>query len=259
MPRVRVKRSKHWCFALTNRKEGPVLTNIQMQLVSYMITGKEILENGFHDIRGYVEFKFRLTLSQVKRMFPWAELGIKEGTSLETIRFCKKEVIFNEYGIVPNTVREAKIERWEKLIFQQRPLVPQKLEQSDNVWIVAPSGYGKTTYVWCTYPEAYEKMPDKMWTSYRNEDTIIIDDWNTEDRESMRNYIKRWASVFPFVAFRKGGGSRYIRPKKIVVTTTLSIEDSFKDNSVVEDLKTKFVVLNLTHWEVRHFYIELNK
>lgn len=271
---------RHWCFTINNPTADDNISKEKFEHISYLIAGKEVGEDGTPHLQGYVCFINRKRLTTVKKFFPRAHLEVKKGTVKQALTYCKKDGDWEEWGVVPVTQKEATQNRWDNArklaeegnfeeipsdmwirylhsfmrIRQEKQRPPPKLKAKHNVWIVAPSGHGKSTYAWEEYPEAYDKMPNKWWLAYHNEDTIILDDWGPEQCKYMAYYMKRWADVFPFMAETKGGG-RFIRPKKFVVTSQYMIEECFDDPKVVEAIQNRFDVLALEHWRRRskHF------
>ena len=97
---------------------------------------------------------------------------------------------------------------------------PAELEGLDNMWIMGPSGTGKSYFVHRTFPGAYKKDFNRWWDNFEVDNdahqTVILDDLHFKWAEKER--LKNWADVYPFMAEFKGG-SMMIRPKRIVVTS----------------------------------------
>ncbi len=183
---------------------------------------------------------------------------------------------FSEYGEVPLTDGEATQEKWNewyesakagdmeaiprkmliryypafKRIAQDNPEKPEDLTSLDNMWVVAPTGYGKSKYVREKYPDYYDKAPNKWFVGYKGEETILLDDMGPEQCKYLAWYIKRWADLYSYPMETKGGGCQ-IRPKRLVVTSQYKIEDCFEDYKVVEAVERRFTVIELRHWRVR--------
>ncbi len=276
MPRIQQGRmSKHWVFTINNYTDVDYVRN--HHTVNYIIHGREVGTDGTKHLQGYVFFKNRKRLTAVKKLFPRAHLEIKRGTAQEAIDYCKKDGDFDQEGTPPvNDLPGNTGERWQLAcdlaeqgkfdeiprdlwiryihaflrIRQLKASTPDKLATINNLWIVAPSGYGKSTYAWNKFPEAYDKMPNKWWIAYKDEKVVILDDWSPKECEYMSYYLKRWADAFPFMAETKGSG-RFIRPVKFVVTSQYNIDECFDDWRVIEAIKNRFNVLELTKWEER--------
>ncbi len=285
MPRTNLVRrtamSRHWCFTLNNPKSNEVLFDPNVH--AYLIGGKEICPTtGTPHIQGYVVFNYRKRLSGVKKWLPRAhwEIKVKKSTPQQCRVYCMKDKEFIEYGELPKTAGQAARQRcqqmWDaayqnakrqdlesipkcmliryyhafKRIAQDNPVIPADLPEKLNLWIVAPTGYGKSTYARDKYPDFYDKAPNKWWIGYRNQPAIICDDFGPKQCEFLGWYMKRWADVFPFPMETKGGG-RMIRPEHIVVTSQYTIGECFFDVLTREAIENRFKVLELERWQTR--------
>ncbi len=272
-PRQPRPKSKHWVFTINNptEEDAPDLTKI-----SYIISGREVGEEGTEHMQGYVCFNNRLPLTAVKKLMPRAHLEIKRGTVKEAIDYCKKDGDWKEWGTRPKTKEEGTTERWTnaiiaakegnyddippdmlvryyhsfKRIHQDNPVKPDDLDEKANEWIVVPSGYGKSTYARKKYPDYFDKAPNKWFIGYKGEGTLLLDDFSPKQCEHLDWLIKRWADVFSFPAETKGGGYQ-IRPEHIVITSQYEIYQCFEDPLVVEAIQNRFHVTQLTRWQDR--------
>lgn len=273
MPK-QARQSKHWVFTINNPtdEDYPRTDNI-----AYMVFGREVGPGGTRHWQGYVCFKNRKRLSAVKKIFPRAHLEIKGGTIREAIDYCMKDGDYDTFGEEPVTALEATKSRWAhaiacakvgdfdgipddmlmryyhgwKRLFQDNPIIPADLLERDNKWIVAPSGYGKSTYAREMYPDFFDKAPNKWYIGYKNQTTILLDDWGPKQCEYLGWYMKRWGDTFPYPAETKGGGMM-IRPEHIVVTSQYTIEECFEDDELIrEAIMNRFQVIRLEHWKTR--------
>ncbi len=137
-----------------------------------------------------------------------------------------------------------------KRIVQDNPEKPEDMESLDNLWVVAPTRYGKSRYVREKFPDYYDKAPNKWFTGYKGEETILLDDLGPEQCKYLTWYIKRWADLYSFPMETKGGG-RQIRPRRIVVTSQYTIRECFEDDRQADAVVERFTVLELRHWRVR--------
>ncbi len=268
------KKSKHWCFTINNPTADDEPDKVSY---TYIIVGKEICpETGTPHNQGYVVFKNQKYMTGAKKIFPRAHLEIKKGTIKEAIDYCKKDGEFYEEGEVPKSAKDATIDRWEKAkdaalrgcfeeipaqmlmqcyhafkrYHQDNPTKPDNLKKRDNFWIVAPSGYGKSTYVRERWPDFYDKGPNKWWVGYKDEPVVICDDFGPKQCQYLIWYMKRWADRFSFPMETKGGGKQ-IRPSHIVVTSQYEIYECFEDPKEAEAIENRFQVIHLEHWETR--------
>lgn len=145
-----------------------------------------------------------------------------------------KDGDFDEYGVKPITGAQATKALWQetydlakegrfneikpgfciryyhnlKSIFRDNPVEVEDLLHKDNYWIVAPSGYGKSTYTrerWGPKARLYDKTPNKWWTGYRGQPNILCDDFGPGQCGYLSWYMKRWLDHFAFGIESKGG------------------------------------------------------
>ena len=198
--------------------------------------------------------------SQYFKQFGNGHFEAARGTASENIIYCSKGGKFHEFGVRPQDKRDqghhgikggakgAQVgaDRWEeawqaakrgridevpadirwrfystfKKVAAEYKEPPARLEKLNNLWIVGPSGTGKSHFAHETYPGAYKKEFNKWWDNYQDDNeahqTVILDDLHFKWAEKER--LKNWADVYPFMAEFKGG-SMLIRPKRIVVTS----------------------------------------
>lgn len=282
MPRQQSKarpcKTRHWVFTLNNPREDEVL--FDNYLHTYMIAGKEVSETGTRHVQGYIVFNIRKRLSGVKKWLPRAHFEMMKGTPTQAALYCKKDGDFQEFGQVPKTpktaARIAMQARWDdaymksidgnfhdieksmlirnyaafKRIHQDNPPKVDDLADKENYWIVAPTGYGKSTYAREKYIPFYDKPPNKWWVGYENQPNILLDDFGPKQCEYLGWYMKRWADKFPFPAETKGGG-KLIRPKRIIVTSQYHIGECWEDHLVCEAIANRFQVVELDKWQER--------
>ena len=103
--------------------------------------------------------------------------------------------------------------------FQVRP---DPIDSPNVDWYYGPPGVGKSYKARqefdATHADYYIKSANtKWWDGYNNQDFVVIDDVDTS-HAYMGYHFKIWFDRYPFVAESKGG-SRQIRPKKIIVTS----------------------------------------
>ncbi len=272
---------KHWIVVINNPTDDDRQTiDDNLNKIAYLIVA---LEEGEKEktphIQAYVCFKNRVRKTAVAKVFPraWLEVKSTESTILECIDYVKKDGVFEEYGVVPLTKGEATKEKWDewyelaklgdmdaipkkmliryypafKRIAQDNPEKPEDLLELGNLWILAPTGYGKSRYVRDRFPDFYDKAPNKWFVGYKGQETLLLDDLGPEQCKYLAWYIKRWADLYSFPMETKGGG-RQIRPKRVVVTSQYSIAECFEDYKVSEAVERRFEVMKLRHWKIRH-------
>lgn len=91
--------AKHWCFTLNNYTDADIdRIKALGNEVDYLIAGKEVGESGTPHLQGYVSFRGRKRLTQVK-----AALGSNPHVSVcrnidASVEYCKKDGDFFEVG-----------------------------------------------------------------------------------------------------------------------------------------------------------------
>ncbi len=249
--------------------------------MTYLVVGNEKApDTGTPHYQIYVAFKTRVRRTQVAVFFPHSHSEIMAGTSKQASVYCKKDGEFVEFGILPidpaqgarlnlkrkwdDAFQSAKDQKLEEIpkhmliryyaafkrIAQDNPIIPPDLEHKDNYWIVAPTGFGKSTYAREKWPNFYDKGPNKWWVGYKNQESVLCDDFGPDQCKFLHWYMKRWADNFAFPMETKGGGMM-IRPKNIIVTTQYSIEECFEDQLVADAIKNRFNVVQLSSWQQR--------
>ena len=258
-----------WCYTLNNPTSEPL---VDEDLVEYHVYGEEVGESGTPHYQGFIIFKTRVSLNTLQHLIPRAHYEIAKGKNSQAANYCKKDGNFKEVGTLPPDPGvkggEAIKERYEAafklakcgdldtidcdlLIKHYRTLKQIRidyvtelppLDQTAGIWIYGDSGVGKSSYARKTYPGAYVKNCNKWWDGYQEEENVIIDDLD-DSHHILGHYLKRWADHYAFTAETKGG-SVYIRPKKIIVTSQFRIEDIFKDGPTATALLRRFEFIN---------------
>ncbi len=269
------KRSKHWCVTVNNPK-FELDSYWNPALFSFLIVGEEFgaqHETPHHQI--YCCFINRKYLSGCKKAFPRGHCGIKFGTILEASTYCKKDGKYLSFGILPVSAQEANKNKWDgirdaaksgsfdlipsdvyvkhygnlKKIRQDHPDKKDCLEYISNVWIHAPTGFGKSYYARHQWPDYFDKDPNKWWDGYRDQATVILDDISPMDCRFLGRNLKRWADEYPFNAQEKGS-SKVIRPQRIIVTSQYSIAECFPyDFKIIKAMERRFAVCYIDKWD----------
>ncbi len=281
MPYLQGLKSKHWCFTINNPTSDDA---IDISLVDYVVLGNEICpDTGTPHIQGYIIFKIRKRLITIKQFMSRARLAIKykDSTPLQASDYCKKDGNFLEYGILPgntshNVWEQAKQDAIEgnfdnipanmliryyhnfKRLQQDNPQSYDDLDKLDNVWVLAPTRYGKSYYARYKYPDFYDKPPNKWFVGYKGQTTILLDDFGPNQCKYLGWYIKRWSDIYPFPIETKGGGMD-IRPIRIVLTSQYTIDQCFppnEDQLLNDAIHERFRVKYLKHWKTKQLPIK---
>lgn len=279
---ARAGASTHWFMTINNPtyEDGEAFLGEKEVLASHL----KYLMLGSHKgekrqtphIHAVIWTTKRLRLTALKKLHPRANIQTQRGTIEDCATYLNKEGIMQEWGTRPTTLSERNKRDWDsaflaakedrledipkgmliryyhafKRIRQDNPVKPEDLKTKQNYWITAPSQYGKSTYARERWPDYYDKAPNRWYTGYRGEETVLCDDYGPQQCQYLHWYMKRWADLFSYPVETKGGGFQ-TRPKHIVVTSQNTIEECFLDEKVCEAIKNRFTVINLTHWKKR--------
>jgi len=266
------RRSRHrsWCFTLNNYTEADCRA-IDILPCLYVIYGKETAPTtGTQHLQGYITFAAGKTMRSVCALLPGCHLSVARGTAAQNKVYCSKGGDFHERGICPaSPADQGDVERtrWDsawahaitgniaaidadirirsyttlqKIRTDFMPQAPS-LDATCGIWITGLSGCGKTRAVWSAYPSCYSKPRNQWWDGYQNEPVVLVDDVDKYDR-ALGGKFKHWADFAPFIAEIKGG-SRRIRPSKLIVTSQYTIEQIWEDEETQAALLRRFTVI----------------
>lgn len=238
----------------------------------YAVAGREISPTtGTPHLQGYVAFANPRSLASIRKLLVGCHVEPARGTPQQCRQYCIKDESFRELGDPPPEdpgTREK--QRWENAralakegrfddipadiyvryignlhrIYRDTlpPLDP--LPSTCGTWLVGPTGVGKSRGVRQSFPLVYPKPLNKWWDGYDNQTHVLLDDVDYNQASWIGNFLKIWADHYPFIAEKKGG-SRLIRPEKIIVTSQYLIENLFTDNELAQALKRRFKVINV--------------
>ncbi len=274
------KQTRFWCLTINHPQRGDCVWN--PNTMTYLIAGFERApQTGTEHIQAYVVFKARKRLSGVKKVFPRAHIEAANGSPVENQVYCGKDGEFEEFGVLPKTRANitasknkanwelcynlAKEGRFEEIpkgmltryyhafkrIHQDNPQPVADLTHLDNYWIVAPTGFGKSRFAREKWPDFYDKMPNKWWTGYKGQGTILCDDFGPKQCEYLGWYMKRWADLYPVGIEFKGSGNAAVRPDRVVVTSQYDIRECFEDPLVADAMERRFTTKHLKSWQER--------
>lgn len=252
MPSTQTRR---YCFTLNNytKNQQEVLAAVECD---YMIVAEEIAPTtGTPHLQGYVVFKKNKRLTGAIKALPGCHVIPATGTTAQNIVYCSKDKCYVEYGTPPMTpaqkgllgkaywtdvIRAAKagtveeeypseFMRYNTTCRKLRQVNPPTLPTLNGKWYYGPSGTGKSKKAREMYPGLYDKLLNKWWDNYDNEDVVLLDDLGHFAAPKMGPALKRWADHYPFRAEVKNG-SMVIRPQMIIVTSQYTIEELFPND-----------------------------
>ncbi len=251
--------SRNWCWTLNNFTEEDIKKIDEWHTLhpdTYIIYGMETGEQGTKHLQGYTHLPKSRAASAIKRLVPRAHIEKCKGTPAENIAYCSKDGEAVVYGVEPITQQQAnknKAKRFVELskkgdfktIEEEMPakyasmyrtmqqiatdnmVKPPDLEEPCGVWIYGETGCGKTTAARTEYGTYFSKPCNKWWDGYQGEDCVVIEDMDP-NHSKLAYHLKLWTDKWSFTAEVKGG-TRSLRPKKIIITSQHSIQDVFHE------------------------------
>lgn len=258
-----MSRSQAWCFTLNNYTEDE-LPRVQGIDCSYLTYGKEVGQEGTPHLQGYIRFKTKKSLSQVKELLPRAHLETSN-TVAAAIKYCHKEdkepfekgdrpLTQDEKGILGKRVYDETLElakqgRLEEvdsrmLIKYHKTLKdiakdymqkPSDAPDTTGQWYYGVAGAGKSRQARLDHPNAYFKLANKWWDGYQGEPAVIIDDID-RNHSVLGHHLKIWGDRYSFLAESKGSAS-HIRPAHIIITS------QYHPSTIWPDAETRDAIL----------------
>lgn len=272
--------SRRWVFTINNPTlEDSLQCSAFLEdesLVKYAVLGREVGESGTHHFQGFVVLRSPQRQRWVLRHLGGrAFLEKARGTSKEASDYCKKGSDFDEWGACPadtRYTREQSLQLWAEVrqaaaegrfedirddvyirfrqalrgIWEENLHATNCIDELDNIWIYGATGIGKSRWAFQHYPDAYRKPLNKWWDHYTNEEVVLIEDIDPTHSKWIGAYLKIWSDHYPFISERKGG-SRQIRPKKIIVTSNYLPTQVFSDPGIYNPILRRFAVKTIDH------------
>jgi len=266
-----MSKTRAFCFTLNNYTslDEVELSNLECK---YLVYGREKApETGTPHLQGYVYFENPRSLKSILKLFKW-HVEPARGDADQNFTYCAKGGDTFEKGIRPMSQKrkgEAEQERWTKIIksaelgtirdtdpkiyfehFKTCELLRTKYQQGipmepcalPGEFYIGPSGSGKSRGAREDYPGAYIKNCNKWWDGYMGQEAVIMDDLDPGLAKALSHHLKIWLDHYPFTAEIKGG-SIFIRPKKIIITTQYPLDRLFEEPEVLEAIRRRCRIL----------------
>jgi hypothetical protein len=241
-----------------------------------LIVGTEKGAEGTEHLQCYIAFVNNVRFNTFKKLVPRAHIEIAKGSSEENRVYCSKDGNFEEFGDCPTDGgSQVKKDRWEEArelarkgqfddidselylryrnnmhsIFDDACVARECISELEHLWITGSTGCGKSRYCWETFPGAYRKPLNKWWDHFTNQDVVIIEDVDPSHEKWLGGLLKLWSDHYPFIAERKGG-SRQIRPKRVIITSNYSIVEVFTDEQMHLPLMRRFKQKTIVNGEL---------
>jgi len=250
------------------------------EFLDYAIVGEETGEGGLHHLQCYIVGKKQITRPTLRKWFGdhGNSYSVARGTPQQNKVYCSKDNNFTEFGVLPEDGRQkggqATASKWgiirDLALKQDLPKLsaehPKEFiqnyrtlkqigfdfcEKKENLtkpcgeWITGVSGIGKSFTARTENPGAYIKMMNKWWDNYKNEDVVILEDFDPGYAQSMAYFLKIWADSYVFPAEIKNHKVD-IRPKKFIVTSQYTPSECFTDKNTLDAIERRFKIRILT-------------
>lgn len=281
IPTANASRVRKWVFTLNNYE--PADTDDFKALddqVTFAIMGyEEAPVTGTPHLQGYIHYKEAKHFSTVRKLFnARGHWETAKGSDYQNYEYCSKAGEFITLGKIP--CKPSKTERKErkqkqdeifeetkmlalegelrlvnaehyvkhyanlKQIVQDNPRPVNDSNKLENIWLYGPPGVGKSKLArFITANAAYDKMCNKWWDGYTNEEDCIIDDFD-KNHCVLGHHLKRWADWYPFRGEMKGGSSLF-RPRRIIVTSNYAPSEIGWDDVTVTAIERRFTLIEI--------------
>ncbi len=227
--------------------------------IKYLILGKEIAPTtGTPHIQGYIEFKDKITIDQLKKIIPNGHITERRKTQQDNIVYCRKDGDFEELGTPKSAGRPRKGNALHtfaeeiaagsmrkilddpdltlsdlKFIQAAMPYLEQPRNPDDPPptvkWFYGPTGTGKsyTARQECKAIDSrvYVKSDGSQWfDGYDGHKCVIIEDFRSSDFKF--NYLLKLLDRYEHTVQVKGG-TRQWKPELIIITCPFSPTESY--------------------------------
>lgn len=147
----------------------------------------------------------------------------------------------NQFEKIPPKILISHYGNLKKLYYDIRPH-PKDLDYVCGIWIYGPPGVGKSHRARTEYGSYYDKMFNKWWDDYQDEETVLLDDFD-EEHKIFGHHLKRWADKYTFKAEVKNH-IQTIRPKRIVVTSNYHPNEIFQ-GKMLDAIERRFNIIHM--------------
>jgi hypothetical protein len=263
-----MSRHRNFCFTYNNYPDTKLVDEIDCRYIAY---SKEVGASGTPHLQGYICFTNAKSKSAVIAMLPGCHISVMAGSISQNEEYCSKSGELIERGDKPlsndNKGRAEQL-RWQrareaakvgdldsidadiyircyntlKNIRKDHQVKPGPIDVK-CFWIWGPTGTGKSHCVETRFPDCYKKSMDdlKWFDGYDNQDVVYLEDFD-KYQVKWGGLLKRLADKWPMQASIKGT-MKYIRPKVIIVTSNVTIEEIWSDSATVDPLIRRFKVI----------------
>lgn len=198
-------RNRNWTITLNNYTQSDLFAIKGLfKLGAYAICGKEIGENGTPHLQAYIRLKEAVELNTMKKHLPRAHLEVAGGDDKQNKEYCSKDGDFFEVGTPSEQGKRNDINELaqkikdhqitlEEIMFEY-PILYMKYSRSiekmcnavliprstqpEVYWRWGLAGVGKSKYPMEKHPSHYIKDNTLWWDMYKQEEAVIIDDFD---------------------------------------------------------------------------------
>lgn len=253
------RRVRHWVFTLNNPSQPLAFP----ESVRYAIYQLESGESGTRHYQGYVEFNESQRLSACRALIAGAHWEPRRGTREQARDYCRKEegrldgpwehgefasggqghrsdlAEIKEKLDEGATLLQLAEEHFNSFVRYHRSFAlysvlrgPKRNFQTVGIFILGPTGTGKSKWCQDFDADAYWKPPGKWWDGYSGQSTVILDDFygwlpyhdllRLLDRYPLSVEVK--GSTVPFVA------------RTIVITSNKHYTKWYSNENITSDM-----------------------
>ena len=259
----------------------------------YRMYGKEVGASGTPHLQIYFELKSVHTVAGLQKKIRAAQgaipsryaLFVCKGTARQNIDYCSKGGDIWSAGVEPKGQgKRSDLDSVASMIMDEGASLQQvarahpssfikyangfsklislvrhvpRSSRTHGLWCFGPTGSGKSRFAHGISPHSsYVKDPStKWWCGYEQEDTVIVDDYRSNAGLSFSDLL-RVADYHPLPIEMKGSHGQF-NSKRVVITTPLSIDDTFKhldwmSEGSLDQLKRRFVELEFGPGKLTH-------
>ncbi|QGH73294.1 MAG: replicase [CRESS virus sp. ctYls24] len=238
------------------------------ECVRYAGYSRETNSSGNEHLDGFVCYKTSVRRHWVEKHLPGAHIQVMKGKieQCEWYATLEPKTTLKTFGEHISAKRKGEMEkeRWNtykeeckkgnidalegeayfryyrtaKEIAKDNMIKPDDLDNVCGHWYYGEAGSYKTTTARTENPGCFIKSRDKWWDGYQDEEVVVLDDID-DSHAWMKGLLKDWGDKWTFKAETKGG-VKWIRPKKIIVTSQYHPEQIWVDKETLEAIGRRF-------------------
>ena len=248
-PSTQPKKYRKYCW--TSYVIEGELSFLADELHTYVVYGDEICpKTGTPHRQGYTIWKNARSYESIIKKYPGFHWIHTKGNEESNFNYCTKDKVFYEFGTRPvgqgdrtdiRTIRNAVIEgvsdrdiimdpvlgnSWLRTYRGVQAMRSIIFEEKRN-WVMDVRIYwgkpetGKSRSVWDEFgiDNVYAKPPGKWWDGYQGQETVLIDDFDTDDMfDLIYSFYLKLLDRYPMRIEWKGGSGEFYS-KRIVFTS----------------------------------------